>query len=53
MFRRMSLTVVLVGSVCLLAACTGNPEPEKGKPGANQAAVTLHVPDMIGRQGIT
>jgi hypothetical protein len=59
MLWRMSLTVAMVSSACLLAGCGGSPEPKKDNPAPapsatpDRANVTLHVADMAGRQGIT
>jgi hypothetical protein len=61
MFRQMGVTFVLAGSVILLAGCGRRNDAAKNIPTDNQQAtslaaaqrVTLHVKDMIGRQGIT
>ena len=47
MFRRMSVTLLL-GSTLLLLGCGSGKKP--AVPGID---VTLHVPDMTERQGLT
>jgi hypothetical protein len=54
MFGRTGVTWVLAASTFCLSACGRVHEPEKNA--ASSAAVqeiTLHVPGMIDRQGIT
>lgn len=64
MFKPLALTFVLTGSVCLLTGCGGGnvPSPKLERVGATSPKmetvaptqrVTLHVPDMTDRQGLT
>ena len=60
MFGRTGVTWVLAASSFWLSACGRAHEPEKSlPPGTNAASsavvqqITLHVPGMIDRQGIT
>lgn len=51
MFRRLSVTLLLLSSTVLLAGCGRGTGPGQGAvPGTD---VTLHVPDMTQRQGLT
>ena len=60
MFGRTGVTWVLAVSVFWLSACGRVHEPEKSLPTEKNAEspvgvqqITLHVPGMIDRQGIT
>ena len=60
MFGRAGVAWVLAASAFWLSACDRAPEPDKGLPAETKAAsaarvqqITLHVPGMIDRQGIT
>ena len=51
MFRRMCVMVVLACVAFLSAGCGRGTGPKGGA--ANLPLVTLHVPDMTDRQGLT
>jgi hypothetical protein len=51
MFRRKGVLLLLAAAAFGLSACGRVHEPEANSAGLQQ--VTLHVPDMIARQGIT
>ena len=61
MFGRTGTTVLLAAAAFWLSACGRAPEPEKSLPPETNVAsppaavqqITLHVPGMIDRQGIT
>ena len=60
MFLRTGVTCVLAASAFWLSACDRGHEPKKdspsetkAKPPAGVQKITLHVPGMIDRQGIT
>ena len=60
MVKRMGVTWVLAASAFCLSACSRVDEPDKGLPAETKSAsdvsvqeITLHVPGMIDRQGIT
>jgi hypothetical protein len=60
MFGRTGVTWLLAVSVFWLSACGRVHEPEKSlqpetnaEPSAGAQQITLHVPGMIDRQGIT
>jgi len=60
MFGRTGMAVVLTASAFWLSGCGRAHEPEKSLPPETNAAtpasvqqITLHVPGMIDRQGIT
>jgi hypothetical protein len=60
MFGRTGVAWVLAASALWLSGCGRGPEPQKGLPPEAAAApsagvqqITLHVPGMIDRQGIT
>lgn len=54
MFGRKGTTCVLSASAFLLAACgLGNKPDGDAAPPARVQRITLHVPGMVDRQGIT
>ena len=60
MVGRTGVAWVLIGSAFWLSACSRKDGPAKGLPAATKSAsevglqeITLHVPGMIDRQGIT
>jgi hypothetical protein len=54
MFRRTGVTWVLAASVFWLSACGRIPGPEtNAASSAPLQQITLHVPGMVDRQGIT
>ena len=54
MFGRMGVTWVLAASAFWLAGCARVHEPEtEAASAAGAQQITLHVPGMIDRQGIT
>jgi hypothetical protein len=60
MLRRTGMTWVLAASTICLSACGRVHEPgeispptTKPTPAGGVQQITIHVPDMIGRQGIT
>jgi hypothetical protein len=57
MFRRTDVMWVLAASTIWLSACSRTPAPEQGIPTeplpVGMKQITIHVPAMIDRQGIT
>jgi hypothetical protein len=53
MFGRTGVTWVLAASALWLSACGRAREPETNAASSAGVQLTLHVPGMIDRQGIT
>jgi hypothetical protein len=60
MVRQMGVTWVLAAAAFCLSACSRVDQPDKGLAAETKSAsdagvkeITLHVPGMIDRQGIT
>jgi hypothetical protein len=53
MSRRLNVVCVLAGSVLVPVGGCGHESGAEGPTAAARAEVTLHVPDMVERQGLT